>query len=248
MLQSHIGLQIHIELIVGLPLHLFQLPEAGRGSERFVLINVNIPFNGNIFVSNLFLGNLNIFDDLFRYVLRNVLSKILNGIVVSDSDFLGDGFNLALLFVFHLFDFLWDTFDLGLILVFDDLLFEGHIFDTTLTLDDFLACVDCGSNNLSSSNNGLSTCNDSLSWLNSPRHLVGSSSIVEVLSVSGAIDRLSGGDWDCSILVCGGGDWDIGGSVVGSSGVVGSGGDVAVSSTDQLSGFSIDKLTVRHGI
>lgn len=83
--------------------------------------------------------------------MRDILSKIFNSVVVSDSDFFRDGLHLSLLSVLHLLDLSGDSLNLGLVLVFDDLLFEGDVFDSALSLDDFLASVDCGANNSSNS-------------------------------------------------------------------------------------------------
>jgi hypothetical protein len=74
-----------------------------------------IPFNGNIFISNLLFGDLDVLDSLFWDILRNVLPEIFNGIVISDSNFFGDCFNLSLLFVFNLFNLFGDPLNFSLI-------------------------------------------------------------------------------------------------------------------------------------
>ena len=134
----------------------------------------SVPLDGDILVPDLFLGDLNILDPLLRDILGDVLSEVLDGVVVGDGDFFGDGLDLAFLAVFHLFDLFGDTFDLGLVLVLHNLLLEGDVLDAALTLDDFLTSVDSGSDNLSLS------------------HLFGVSGIDVVVS-SGEVLGVSGG-------------------------------------------------------
>lgn len=71
-----------------------------------------IPFDWNVFISDLFFGDLNVLNSLFRDILRDVLPQILNGIVISDSDFLRNGFNLPLLSVFDLLNLFGNSFNL----------------------------------------------------------------------------------------------------------------------------------------
>ena len=128
----------------------------------------NLSLNRDVFVSDLFLGNLNIFNFLFRNVLRNVLSKILNGIVVGNSDLTRDGLNFSFFLVFDSLDLLGNSLDFGLILVLNDLLLEWNVFDPAFSLDDFFASVDGGSNNFGSgAGDGDSSSNSSLNSLNS---------------------------------------------------------------------------------
>lgn len=101
----------------------------------------DLSLNGDVFIADLLLGDLNILDPLLRNVLRDVLPEVLNGVVVSDSDLLGNGLNLPLFPVFDLLDLLGDSLDLGLVLVLDDLLLEGNVLDPALPLDDLLAGV-----------------------------------------------------------------------------------------------------------
>ena len=160
--------------------------------------------------------------------MRNVLTKILNGIVVSDSDFPGDRLDLSLFSVFGLFHFFGDSFDFSLVLVFDDFLFEGDVFDSAFSLDDFFASVDGGAN-------------DILSVLASAADCVLSSGVVVGLVGVGA----------CSVVV-GGGSGGVAGDVAGGGGgyssadcVVGAGVVVDVLA-DGFTGLAVDKLGGRH--
>lgn len=119
-----------------------------------------VPFDRDVFVSNCFFGNLNVFYSLFRNILGNVLSEIFNGIVIGDSDFLGNVLNLSFLSVLDLLDLLGNSLNFGLVLVLDDLLLEGHVFDSAFTLNDILSSINGGSNNIGS---GSGHCSSSYS-------------------------------------------------------------------------------------
>lgn len=116
--------------------------------QSLVRVVHDLSLDGDVFVSDLLLGDLDVLDSLLGDVLRNVLTKILNGIVVSDGDFSGDSLDLSLFSVFGLFHFFGDSFDFSLVLVFDDFLFEGDVFDSAFSLDDFFASVDGGANDI----------------------------------------------------------------------------------------------------
>ena len=109
------------------------------------------------------------------------MSEVFDGVIVGDGPFYGDGLDLALLAVFHLFDLFGDTLDLGLVLVLHNLLLEGDVLDAALTLDDFLTSVDSGSDNLCLSHENLSLS-----------HLFGVSGI-DVVASSGEVLGVSGG-------------------------------------------------------
>lgn len=154
-----------------------------------------LPLDGDVLVADLFLGDLDVLDPLFRDVLGNVLSEVFNSVVISDSDLLGDGLDLPLLTVFHLLDLLGDTLHLGLILVFHDLLLEGHVLDPALTLDHLLASVDSSANHLGlTSGDGASL--DVSATDGSTVDIVASSSDVlgvSTLSVGGILGGVGGG-------------------------------------------------------
>jgi hypothetical protein len=122
--------------------------------QRLFGIMNNLSLNWDVFVSNVLFRDLNVIDSFFRDILRNVLPKILYGIVVSDSDFLGDVLNFSFFSIFNLFHFSWHSFNSSLILVFNDLLFEGHVFNSALSLDDLFTSVDGGANNVTRNNLG----------------------------------------------------------------------------------------------
>lgn len=100
-----------------------------------------------------FLGN--VFDLFFWNVLRNVLSKILDGIVVGDGNFSWDFLNSDFFSVLGDLSSFGNSFNSSFILVFDDFFLEGHVFDSAFTLDDLFAGVDDSVDNLRllSSNN-----------------------------------------------------------------------------------------------
>lgn len=152
----------------------------------------------------MFLGDLNVFDSLFGDILRNVLSQILNSIVVGDSDFLRNGLNLSLLSVFNLLDLLGDSFNLGLILIFHDFLFKGNVFDSALALNNLFSSVDSSSNDLSA-NNLLSTNLGSRATNGATDGIVATTD--GVVSASNSISGLVAGGID--------GLWLLGGSCVG---------------------------------
>lgn len=219
---------------------------------------IALPLDGDILIADLFLGNLNVFDGLLGHILRDVLPQILDSVVVSHGDFFGDLLDLPLFPVFDLLGGPGDSLDLGLVKIFDHLLLEGHIFDPTLALDDFLAMVDLGADN---SGGGLSTRNGS--------GLVGliashdsSSSVVLVVSVVvvsvvllashigggggrvGDVGGLIGRLGSCHGFIGGGLSWGNiggggGGGCVGVGGV--GGGAVVAVVTDEFSGVAVDE-------
>ena len=89
----------------------------------------------------------NIFDLLFRDVLRNVLSEIFDSVVVSDSNFSRNLFDSDFFSVLSDSSSLGNSFDLGLILVLDNFLLERHIFDSAFALDDLFSSIDNSINN-----------------------------------------------------------------------------------------------------
>ena len=160
----------------------------------------SVPLNGDVFVSDLFLGDLNVFNSLFWDILRNVLSEIFNSVVVSYCDFFGDSLDFSLLSVFDLLDLLGNSFNFGLILVFDDLLLEGNVFDSALSFNHFFASINGGSNDLSIGGHG------SGGWDGSGGSIVSSSDGVFFADSAGST----------SIVV--GGSGSGGGDIVGSGG------------------------------
>lgn len=100
-----------------------------------------------------FLGN--VFDLFFWNVLRNVLSKILDGIVVGDGNFSWDFLDSDFFSVLGDLSSFGNSFNSSFIFVFDDFFLEGHVFDSAFTLDDLFAGVDDSVDNLRllSSNN-----------------------------------------------------------------------------------------------
>eukprot|EP00178_Gracilaria_changii_P004745 TRINITY_DN1774_c0_g1_i1.p3 TRINITY_DN1774_c0_g1~~TRINITY_DN1774_c0_g1_i1.p3 ORF type:complete len:132 (-),score=11.04 TRINITY_DN1774_c0_g1_i1:222-617(-) len=124
----------------------------------------DLSFDRNVFVSNLFLGNLNIFYSLFRYILRNVLSQIFNSVVIGNCDLTRNSLDFSLFLVFNSFDLLGNTFNLSLVFVFNDLLFEGNILDSAFSLDDLFSSVDGGSDNVSTCNSFFSVGSSSNSF------------------------------------------------------------------------------------
>lgn len=109
----------------------------------------NLSFNWNVLVPDLFLWYLNVFDSLFWDVLRDVLSEIFNGIIVSYSDLLWNVLNFSFFSIFYFFSFFGDSLDGGLILVFNDLLFKGNILNSAFSLNDFFSSINSGSYDLS---------------------------------------------------------------------------------------------------
>jgi hypothetical protein len=126
----------------------------GLHFQRLLGVMDNLSFNWDVFVSDVLLGNLDVINSLFRDILRNVLSKILYSIVVSDSHLFGDGLDFSFFSIFNFFDFLWYSFNLSLILIFNNLLFKGNIFNSALSFDYLFACVDSCANDMAIRNNG----------------------------------------------------------------------------------------------
>lgn len=102
----------------------------------------DLPFDWNVFVflDLSFLGN--ILDLSFGNVLRNILTKIFDGIVIGDGDFSGDFLNSDLLSVLGDSSSLWNSLDSGFVLVLDNLLLEWNVFNSAFTFNDLLASVD----------------------------------------------------------------------------------------------------------
>ena len=185
--------------------------------------------------------------------MRNVLSEVLDSVVISHGHFLGDGLNLPLFLVLHLLHLLGHSLHLGLILVFNDLLLEGHVLDPALALDHFLAGVDSGANNLGaadhlggrfSGNCAANGTADSVRSASSGHDIAALSvSSVEVLDVA----ALGGVGNSLSVsLSTGSSSIGIGSGrhvVGGRSGDVASVGGVVVS-TDELSGLAVNQLAL----
>ena len=116
--------------------------------ERLLRVVDDLSFDWDVLVSLdlSFLGD--ILDFFFGDVLRNVLPEVLDGIVVGDTDFAGDFFDPLLFSVLSDFSGPGDSFNSGFILVFDDLLLEGDVLDSALSLDHFLGGVHSGVHNL----------------------------------------------------------------------------------------------------
>ena len=201
--------------------------------EGLVGVVDNLSLNRNVFISDLFLGNLDIFDLLLRNILRDVLSEIFNGIVVGDSDLTRNSLDLSFLLVLNSLDLLGDSLHLGLVLVFKDLLLEWNVFDSALSLDHLFAGVDGGADNLfpTGSHSGFNSFSvAALDWDSSSDSFDSLSSISGSFSVG--IARLGDGGGD--VVGVGGGDVLSGLVVVPVAVVV-----VA----DGLSCLSVDKLT-----
>jgi len=116
--------------------------------QSLVRIVNNLSFDWDVFISNLLLRHLNVLNSLFRDILRDVLSKILDCIIVSDSDFPWDGLHLSFLSVFNLFHFFGDSLNLSLVLVVYNLLLKRHIFNSALSLDHICSSVHIGSHQM----------------------------------------------------------------------------------------------------
>lgn len=108
----------------------------------------DLPFNWNVFIlfHLSFFGN--VFDLFFWDVLGDVLSKILDSIVISDGNFPRNFFDSDFFSVFGDFSCLGNSFDSSFILVFNDFFLEGNVFDSALTLNDFLSSINNGIHNL----------------------------------------------------------------------------------------------------
>lgn len=87
-----------------------------------------------------FLGD--VFDLFFWNVLWDVLSQILDGIVVSDGDLSRDLFDFHLFSVLSNFSSFWYSFDSSLFSIFDYLFLEWNVFDSALSFDNFFAGID----------------------------------------------------------------------------------------------------------
>ena len=113
----------------------------------------DLPFDWDVlvFFNFAFLGN--VFDLFFWDVLGNVLPKILDSIVISDSNFPRNFFDSDFLSVFGDFSSLGNSLNSSFILVFDDFFLEGHVFDSAFTLNDLLSSVNNGIHNLGLLNN-----------------------------------------------------------------------------------------------
>ena len=113
----------------------------GRDNEQFVYFIRVIPLNGDVFVSDLFLWDLNVFYSFLWDVLRDVLSEIFHSVVVCNSDLFRNSLDFSLLSVLDFLHLLGHSLHFGLVLVFDDLLLEGHVLDSALPFYHFFACV-----------------------------------------------------------------------------------------------------------
>ena len=108
----------------------------------------DLSFDWNIFILFNFSFFSNIFNLSFWNVLRNILTKIFNGIVVSDSDLPWNFFYSNFLSIFCDFSGLRNSFNSGIFLIFNNFFFEGDIFDSALSLYYFFTSVDYSVNNL----------------------------------------------------------------------------------------------------
>ncbi len=118
------------------------------GFQRLFGIVDDLSLNWNVFVFLDLSFSGDVFDGLLGNVLRNVLSQVLNGVIVGLGDFSWDGFDSLFLSVFSDFSGLGDSLDSDLVLVFNDFLLEWNVFDSALTLDDLFASVNNGVNDL----------------------------------------------------------------------------------------------------
>lgn len=94
-----------------------------------VLILLDLPFPGDIL------------NGFLRDILRNVLSQILNGVIVSLGDLSWNALDPLLFSVFSHFSCLWHSLDSHFISIFYDLFLEWHILDPALTFDHFCSSV-----------------------------------------------------------------------------------------------------------
>ena len=109
---------------------------------------MEVPFDWDVFVFFNFSLFGDVFDLFFWDVLWDILSQILNCIVVSNCNFPWNFFNDSFFSVFGDGSFLWNSFNSSLIFVFDYFFLKWNIFDSTFTLDHFFSCVHYGVHNL----------------------------------------------------------------------------------------------------
>jgi hypothetical protein len=228
------------------------LKEVVQDSERFVWITWYLPLDRDVFISDLFLGDLDVLYYLFRNILRYILSEVLYGVVVRYCNFLGNSFYLSFFLVLYLLDLFWNALHLRLIFILNNFLFKRHVFNPAFSLDDLLACVYCSSNDLPSSgyssgawNNWYSNCISVVpsNWVvvGSTRNKVWSWNYsCCVTGTSPVIDILSWVNGLSSAVLLIGCSRDISRSCVGRSSAW-----VVVGTTNKLS-FSIHKLASWH--
>jgi len=156
----------------------------------------NLSFDWDVFISNLFFGNLNILNLFFRHVLGNILSEIFDSVIISNCNFFRNCLNFPFLFIFHFFNFFWHSLHFCLVLVFDHFLLKRNIFNSTFSFYHFFSSINCCSNNLSSS-----SYHSGRSRNYSSSNSVVTSSIINVLRSTSCVNSLSRGDWYCSILI-----------------------------------------------
>lgn len=118
--------------------------------ERLFRVVNDLSFNWNILILLNFSFPGNVFNSLLRDVLWDVLSQILNGIIVSFGDLSWNALDSLLFSIFSYFSGLGHSLDSDFILILDDLLLEWNVLDSALTLDHFFSSVDSCVDNLGS--------------------------------------------------------------------------------------------------
>lgn len=128
---------------------------SGNFQWLFRVVN-NLSFYWDVFVFFDFSLSGYILNCFFWNILRNVLSEILDCVVVGLGHFSWNLLNSLFLTIFNNFSGSRNSLDSGLIFVFEDLSFEWHVLDSALSLDDLSTCIDGSVDNLPSSDNSSS--------------------------------------------------------------------------------------------
>ena len=107
----------------------------------------NLSFDWNIVISFNFSFSSYVFYSFLWNMLRNVLSKILDSIIIDFSHLSGYLFYDSLLFILSNSSGSWNSINMLLISILNDFLFKRNIFYSALSLDDFFSHIDSCVNN-----------------------------------------------------------------------------------------------------
>ncbi len=121
----------------------------------------NLSLNWNVFVFFNFSLFGDVIDLLFWNVLWNVLTKVLDGIVISDGDFSRDFFYFDLLFILDNLSSFGDPFYSRFLLVLYNFLLKWNVLNSTLSFNNLLSSIDNSVDNLRGLSNSSSSIGNS---------------------------------------------------------------------------------------
>ena len=108
----------------------------------------NLSFDWNIVISFNFSFSSYVFCSFLWNMLRNVLSKILDSIIIDFSHLSGYLFYDSLLFILSKSSGSWNSINMLLISILNDFLFKRNIFNSTFSFNNLFSHINSCVNDL----------------------------------------------------------------------------------------------------